>query len=130
MHRPVTLLQNSLGLKIIDGVGDCGVLAILFSILSGGSTIQKKIGQNVYDCIRNFDKAFQLKEPVTEMNDWCTCTTIHKDFYVPWDIKYVICKILKLLESLSRILILGINSPKMMGTKCSCVEDSKLFLFL
>ena len=37
IHRPATLLQTSVfGLKIIDGFGDCGVLAILFFILSGG----------------------------------------------------------------------------------------------
>ena len=65
IHRPAILLQNSVfGLKIIDGFGDCGVLAILFSILSGGSTIQKKNGENVYDSIHNFDKDFKLKEPV------------------------------------------------------------------
>ena len=40
---------------------------MLFSILSGGSTIQKQIGENVYNFIRNFDKAFELKEPVTKM---------------------------------------------------------------
>ena len=36
IHRPATLLQNSVfELKNIDGFGDCGVLAILCSILSG-----------------------------------------------------------------------------------------------
>ena len=45
IHRPATILQNSVfGLKIIDGFGDCGVLAILISILSGGLDCQKKIG--------------------------------------------------------------------------------------
>ena len=68
IHRPATLLQNSVfGLKIIDGFGDCGVLTRLFSILSGGPAIQKKIGKNLYDFIRNFDKDFKLKEPVTEV---------------------------------------------------------------
>ena len=46
IHRPATLLQNSVfGLKIIDGFGDCGVLAILFPILSGEPAIKKKIRQ-------------------------------------------------------------------------------------
>ena len=68
LHRPAKLLQNSVfGLKIIYGFSDCGVLEILFSILSGKPTTQKKIGQNVYDFISNFDKDFKLKEPVPEM---------------------------------------------------------------
>ena len=68
IHRRATLLQNSVfGLEIIDGFGDCGVLAILFSILSGGPTIQKKIGENVYDFLRNYDKVFELKEVVNKI---------------------------------------------------------------
>ena len=68
IHRPATLLQNSVfGLKIIDGFRDCGVLAILFSILSGEPDIQKKFGKNIYDFIRNFDKAFELEESITEI---------------------------------------------------------------
>ena len=63
-----TLLQNSVfELKIIHGFGGCGVLAILFSILSGGPTIQNEIGQNVNDHICSFDKAFELKESITEI---------------------------------------------------------------
>ena len=62
IHRPATLFQNVVfGLKIIDGFGECGVLAILFSILFGEPTIQQKIGENVYEFIRNFDKDFELK---------------------------------------------------------------------
>ena len=34
--------------------------------MSGGPTIQKKIGKKVYDFTRNFDNDFKLKEPVTE----------------------------------------------------------------
>ena len=68
IHRPASLFQNSVfGLKIIDGFGDCGVLAILFSLLSDTSGIQKKIGGKVYDFIRNFDKDFELKEPVPKI---------------------------------------------------------------
>ena len=58
---------NFFGLKIIEGFDDCGVLVILFFILSGGPTIQKKIGQNIYDFIRNFDKDFELKAPVSKI---------------------------------------------------------------
>ena len=54
IHRSATLLQNSVfEFKIIDGFGDCGILAILFSTLSGEPAIQKKIGKNVYYFIRN-----------------------------------------------------------------------------
>ena len=68
IHRSATLLQNSVfRLKIINGFGDCGVLAILFSILSGEPDIQKKIWENVYEFMCNFDKAFELKEPATEI---------------------------------------------------------------
>ena len=68
IHRSATLLQNSVfGLKIIDGSGDCGVLTILLSILSGKYATLKRIGYNVHDLKRNFDKDFKLKEPVTEI---------------------------------------------------------------
>ena len=60
IHRPATLLQNSIfGLKIIDGLGDCGVLAIMFSILSGAPATQKKIGEKVHNFVSNFDKDFK-----------------------------------------------------------------------
>ena len=52
---------------IIDGFGDYGILTILFSILFGKPATQKKIWQNVYDFISNFDKDFKLDEPVTEI---------------------------------------------------------------
>ena len=68
IHRPATLLQNSVfGLKIIDGFGDCGVLAILFSILSGATATRTKIAENVYKFIRKFEKTFTLKELVAEI---------------------------------------------------------------
>ena len=68
IHRPAKPLQNLVfGLKIIDVSSDCGVLAILFSILSGKSATQKKIGKNVYDFIRNFDKDLKLKKQVSEI---------------------------------------------------------------
>ena len=35
--------------------------------MSGKPGIQKKIGQYVSDFIRNFEKDFKLKEPVTEI---------------------------------------------------------------
>ena len=62
IHRSATLLQNSVfGLKIIIGFGDCGVLAILFSILSGEPDIQKKIGENVYNSLCNCEKDFEIE---------------------------------------------------------------------
>ena len=68
IHRPATLLQNSVfGLKIIDGFGDCGVLAILFSILSGASQTQKIIAEKVYKFIHQFEKTFTLKDFVAEI---------------------------------------------------------------
>ena len=68
LHTPATLIQNSVfPLKIIDNFGDGGILAILFSKLSGGPDIQKKIEGCIYDFLRNCDKAFELKEPITEI---------------------------------------------------------------
>ena len=56
-----------MGIKMIDGFGDCGVLAILFAILSDWPAIQEKIGQNVYDFICSCEKNFKLKESQTEI---------------------------------------------------------------
>ena len=57
IHWPSILLQNSVfGLKIIDGFGDCGVLAILLSTLSSDTKIQEEIRNYKLQFIHKFDK--------------------------------------------------------------------------
>ena len=69
IHGPSTILQNSVfGRMIIDDFGDCGALAILLSVLSGGTEIQEKIGTKTNQFIYNFDESVRIGQSMHEVS--------------------------------------------------------------